>query len=147
VRPQLRKELFALGVLLLTSVCFSSVNAQVQREGRKSGPQNSVSSGKKTYMSYCASCHGTDGTGNGPAAIAMNTPPTDLTTLAKRHHGKYPAGFVSAVLKFGQSFAAHGSEDMPVWGARFKTLDPANDPTGQHHVDDLVAYIQSIQTR
>jgi hypothetical protein len=70
-----------------------------------------------------------------------------LTTLAKRHGGKYPAGYVSAVLKFGRSLESHGSEEMPVWGSRFRKLDPVHDPTGQQHVDDLVAFIQSLQTK
>jgi hypothetical protein len=68
-----------------------------------------------------------------------------LTTLAERNEGEYPSGRVSAVLTFGRSFASHGSEDMPIWGTRFKTLDPAHDATGQQHVDDVVAYIGSLQ--
>jgi hypothetical protein len=74
-------------------------------------------------------------------------PPPDLTTLSKRHENKFPAGYVGVVLTFGKRFASHGSEDMPVWGSRFKTLDPAHDPTGQQHIDDVVAYIQSIQVK
>jgi hypothetical protein len=45
----------------------------------------------------------------------MKPPPADLTTLAKRNEGKYPAGSVSAILTFGRSFVAHGAGDMPVW--------------------------------
>jgi len=33
-------------------------------------------------MSNCALCHGPDGKGGGPLAIAKNLPPPDLTTLA-----------------------------------------------------------------
>ena len=47
----------------------------------------------------------------------MSVPPPKLTTLTKRHDGKYPEGYVAAVLKFGRSRASHGSEDMPVWGS------------------------------
>jgi mono/diheme cytochrome c family protein len=103
--------------------------------------------GKATFLKYCASCHGEDGKGKGPAAVAMKTQPQDLTTLSRRHDGKYPSGYVSAIVKFGRSLAAHGSEDMPVWGPRFKALDPVRDPTGQQHLDDLVAYIESLQAK
>jgi hypothetical protein len=54
---------------------------------------------------------------------------------------------VEALVKFGRNLVAHGSDDMPVWGSRFKDLDPIKDPTGQHHVDDLVAYIESLQVK
>ena len=48
-------------------------------------------SGKQMYDSYCAVCHGKDAKGNGPAASAMKTAPTDLSQLAKNAGGKYPA--------------------------------------------------------
>jgi len=99
------------------------------------------------FAKYCASCHGLDAAGNGPAAFAMRTPPPDLTALARRHEGKYPAGYVGALLTFGSNFAAHGSEDMPIWGSHFKELDPVHDPTGQQHVDDVVAFIGSLQVK
>ncbi len=35
--------------------------------------------GKALYDKNCASCHGTGGKGDGPAAKAMKTKPTDLT--------------------------------------------------------------------
>jgi len=103
--------------------------------------------GKETFLKYCASCHGADAKGNGPAAVALKPAPSDLTTLTKRYDGKFPTGYVGALVKFGRSLAAHGSEDMPVWGSRFKTLDPVHDPTGQHHVDGLIAYIESLQVK
>jgi mono/diheme cytochrome c family protein len=109
--------------------------------------RNGAAVGKEIFVKYCASCHGTDGAGCGPAAVATKTPPPDLTTLARRHEGKYPAGYVGALLKFGHSLASHGSENMPVWGLRFKDLDPVRDPTGQQHIDDVVAYIASIQAK
>ena len=77
----------------------------------------------------------------------MKTPPPDLTTLTKLHDGKYPEGYVGAVLKFGRNFASHRTEDVPVWGSRFRTLDPVHDPTGQQHVNDVVAYIGSLQVK
>lgn len=83
--------------------------------------------------------------GDGPMASEIKSPPPDLTTLTKRYEGKYPSGYVSAVLNFGKNFASHGSQEMPVWGARFRSLDPQRDPSGQQHVADLVAFIESLQ--
>jgi mono/diheme cytochrome c family protein len=120
-----------------------------------SGPQTknehksaaSAAAGQETFLKYCASCHGRTAKGDGPAAFVLRTAPPDLTTLSKRHEDKFPAGYVSIVLIFGKNFASHGSEDMPIWGSRFKTLDPVHDPTGQQHIDEVVAYIRSLQVK
>ncbi len=123
-----------------------------------SGPQNknerktaskppSLAAGQETFLKYCASCHGKTAKGDGPAAFVLRTAPPDLTTLSKRHEDKFPVGYVSVVLSFGKSFASHGAVDMPIWGSRFKTLDPVHDPTGQQHIDDVVAYIRSLQVK
>ena len=64
-----------------------------------------VNSGKDMFNSYCAVCHGTDAKGAGPAASAMKTNPVDLTALAKKSGGKYPASHVAAVLR-GQAITA-----------------------------------------
>jgi mono/diheme cytochrome c family protein len=142
----LRLKVILLGTAIVT--VFGMVRTQGKSEQEPATRQPSTASGKEMFLKYCASCHGEDGKGHGPAAIAMKTPPPNLTTLSRRHEGKkYPAGYVSAVLKFGKNLAAHGSEDMPVWGSRFKTLDPIHDPTGQRHVDDVVAYIESLQEK
>ncbi len=114
-------------------------------ERRSKTCQPNPTAGHETYSKYCAACHRADATGNGPAAIALKPAPSNLTTLAKRYDGKFPSGFVGALVKFGRNLAAHGSGDMPVWGSRFKELDPVKDPTGQQHVDDLVAYVETLQ--
>ena len=126
---------------------LSSCCAQGKSEQKHAARQPNKVLGKETFLKYCASCHGADAKGNGPAAVALKPAPSDLTTLTKRYDGKFPTGYVGALVKFGRSLAAHGSEDMPVWGSRFKTLDPVHDPTGQHHVDGLIAYIESLQVK
>jgi mono/diheme cytochrome c family protein len=143
--PRFPMRVILLGTALVT--VLGMVHAQGKREQKPTARPPNAASGRETFLKYCASCHGQDGKGNGPAAIAMKTPPPDLTTLSKRHEGKYPAGYVSALLKFGRSLAVHGSEDMPVWGSRFRMLDPVRDATGQQHVDDVVAYIGSLQAK
>jgi mono/diheme cytochrome c family protein len=136
------------GILFVIALVTGPGIARAQKSEQKPAErQPSTASGKETFLKYCASCHGEDAKGNGPAAIALKPPPADLTTLSKRYNGKFPAGHVSALLKFGRNLAAHGSLDMPVWGSRFKTLDPVRDPTGQQHIDDVVAYIRSLQAK
>jgi mono/diheme cytochrome c family protein len=134
-----------LGALLVTAFVVSAPQSKNERKPAPKAP--SAAAGQETFLKYCASCHGKTGTGDGPAAFVLKTPPPDLTTLSKRHEDKFPAGYVSVVLTFGKSFASHGAVDMPIWGSRFKTLDPVHDPTGQQHIDDVVAYIRSLQVK
>src|SRR5208282_790082 len=54
--------------------------------------------GKGSYTRYCAVCHGVDGKGNGPYADLLTTKPTDLTQLAKKNDGKFPALRVARVI-------------------------------------------------
>src|SRR5579859_4388914 len=43
--------------------------------------------GPDLYRGYCASCHGTEGKGDGPVAPALNSKMPDLTTIAQRNGG------------------------------------------------------------
>jgi len=113
MNPMLRLKALLLGAVLAAALGTE----HAQKPGQKAAVrQRSVASGKETFLKYCASCHGEDGKGNGPGAMALKPPPSDLTTLSVRHECKYPAGYIAALVKFGRSLAAHGSLDMPVWG-------------------------------
>ena len=137
----------ALPIAAVVVVLSAGALAQQKKKTEKQAAKPDLVSGKSMFLQYCASCHGEDAKGDGPAAIAMKVPPPDLTQLTRRNDGKYPAGYVGALLKFGRNLASHGSLDMPVWGHRFKSLDPADAPTGQKHVDEVVAYIESLQAK
>jgi len=106
-----------------------------------------ATSGKKTYAHYCASCHGTDARGNGPAAAVLKTAPPDLTTLAKRHDGKFPYDYVFNVLRFGTRFASHGSSDMPIWGPIFGSMENYDEVAVRKRIKDLSDYLASLQEK
>ena len=104
-------------------------------------------SGKEMYKSYCAVCHGLDGKGNGPAASAMKTSPTDLTTLAEKDAGKYPASHVAAVIRGQATTPSHGSQDMPVWGPLFSSISQGHEGQVQQRITNLVSYIETLQAK
>lgn len=140
------KRLFviALSAGFLLAVAYAAPNNQkIVIPVNRTNPVD----GKLMYQSYCAPCHGVDGRGNGPVAGAMKTPPTDLTQLARIHHGKFPNAHVSSVLQFGSSLPAHGSAGMPVWGQLFGTIEPAEAQLRALRVTNLTRYLETLQAQ
>lgn len=45
---------------------------------------------RQDYAAYCAGCHGADGTGGGPQAVAQGLDAPDLTRLAAGNGGVFP---------------------------------------------------------
>jgi mono/diheme cytochrome c family protein len=131
---------------LVLGLCL--VKAQNAPPASKAATARTVdSSGKHTYVQYCASCHGADARGDGPAEVVLKTTPPDLTTLAKRRGGKFPNEYVSDVLRFGTRIVSHGSSDMPIWGPIFGSLDNYNEPAVRKRIKDLCEYLASIQEK
>jgi mono/diheme cytochrome c family protein len=117
--------------------------------GQKTGPNTPslvIESmyGPDLYRLYCATCHGRDGKGGGPAAAALKVPPPDLTVLARRQNGVFPASEVETIIRGATGTAAHGSDEMPVWGPIFRALDPS-DARVKTRIANLVSHIESIQ--
>lgn len=116
-------------------------------------PQATVTSadpierGERSFMAYCASCHGSDGTGTGPVAEVMTTNPADLTQLRARYGGTFPADSVYAYIDGREDVQAHGTREMPVWGNVWGEED--GEPVDRDEVDlrirELVEYIRTLQ--
>ena len=142
------RKLFTLGAVLLMSAVF----AMAQQAGKtqiKHVPvkATNAASGQEMFASYCAVCHGANATGNGPAQPALKIPAADLTALAQKNGGKYPALHVSSVLRGDAELAAHGSKDMPVWGPLFRDLSQGHEPEVQQRIANINAYIESLQKK
>jgi mono/diheme cytochrome c family protein len=75
--------------------------------------------GKREYDSNCASCHGLMGKGDGPYKPFLTKSPSDLTLLSKKNAGVFPFHNVYAIIDGRLEVAAHGSREMPVWGAQY----------------------------
>jgi mono/diheme cytochrome c family protein len=134
--------------LLLVLIASSTV-LLAQTTGRTRPPLVIRSTaGTDLFAFYCASCHGRDGTGSGPVAGALKTPPPDLTRLAQRHGGAFPRQRVEAFVTNDGAVlsSAHGTSDMPVWGPIFRGLDPSDTLTSVR-IGNLVAHIESMQVR
>ena len=104
-------------------------------------------SGKEMFKSYCASCHGEDAKGSGPAAPALKTPPADLTALAAKNGGKYPEEHVATVIQGDALMPAHGAKDMPVWGPVFLSLGQHSQAEAHLRIRNLVKYVGTLQVK
>jgi mono/diheme cytochrome c family protein len=129
----------ALGAVV---AAFPAAAATEQATG---SPAQGVA-GSYTYRTYCASCHGAKGKGDGPLAESLRFRPPDLTQLAKRNDGKYPAEMVHRIIDGRKPIGGHGGPDMPVWGDAFKNADTGyDDEAVGRKIQSLVTFLKTIQ--
>jgi mono/diheme cytochrome c family protein len=83
--------------------------------------KTSPASGRGMYLQYCATCHGKDGEGNGPAASALKQAPKDLTLLTIKNNGTFPDFRVAQVIDGSDARSprierhAHLGSDLSKW--------------------------------
>ncbi len=88
--------------------------------------------GATTYKTYCVTCHGDSGKGDGAAAAALDPKPADFST-AEFWTSRNDTD-LKKVIKEGGA-AAGKSPLMPPWGA---SLSDAQ-------IDEVLAYIKSLE--
>lgn len=136
----------ALSGLLLLTVCNLSF-AQQPKVVNVPARQTPASSGREMFAAYCASCHGRDGKGGGPAAAALKVPATDLTQLSRQNGGKFPARGVAKTISGEAGIPAHGSKEMPVWGPVFMSMSQQHESVARLRLANLTDYIKSLQQK
>ncbi|MGZ8424223.1 MAG: c-type cytochrome [Candidatus Binatia bacterium] len=99
--------------------------------GEVSGWAQNQAEGRKLYASYCSTCHGEKGKGDGMAARSLPAKPADHTNGAIMN--QMSDKFLVDVIAKGGS-AVGKSSFMPSWGS---ALD-------EKQVRDLVAFIRTL---
>jgi mono/diheme cytochrome c family protein len=106
---------------------------------------------KAAYLKYCSACHGDSGKGDGVVSGFMTPRPTDLTQLAKKAGGTFPATAVMQGIDGTKSVRGHGDADMPVWGELFRRdtsiSDPARDAEVRAKVQLIADYVATLQAK
>lgn len=116
------KQFFALLIFLfLTWLCPSAGHSQNAAEGRK------------LYASYCATCHGEKGKGDGVAAGSLPVKPQDHTNGAVMNKMSDQA-LTDVIVKGGGSVGK--SAFMPAWGSSLN----------EKQVRDIIAYIRTLSS-
>lgn len=130
---------FARGSLMLTTAMALLAAAPLMAQPAP------APNGAALFRAHCASCHGPQGTGNGPLAPALRRVPPDVTLLSQQNGGVFPEARVRRIID-GRDVQSHGSRDMPVWGEELKLAqDGANAPSVSVRIDALTRFIASIQ--
>lgn len=105
-----------------------------------------VENGSALFRSYCASCHGAEGKGDGPLAANLRVIPSDLTRIAERNHGKFDADKVRRAVDGRGPKEIHGGSDMPVWGDAFKRAGEGySEAKVEERIGALVEHISTLQ--
>ena len=125
-----RRSIAMLAVAVASLVASAGVWAQAKAE---------ADFGKREYMSNCAVCHGASGKGDGFYEGLLKQKPTDLTVLAKMNGGVFPSQRIYEVIDGRRMIAAHGTRDMPIWGADYYAQGAPFDTTGMY---DPEAYVR-----
>ena len=107
-------------VLLLAVT--SSVEGQVERN---------LKAGKLKYHTYCVSCHGISGKGDGPATTSLNPKPRDITN--GDHMNTLSDKYIFDIIKGGGA-SVKKSPLMPAWSGALNDKEICN----------LVTYVRSL---
>ncbi len=91
-----------------------------------------AATGKASFDQLCASCHGTSGKGDGPAASALTPKPRNLTD--KAYMSGLKEAYLEKLIKEGGK-AVGKSPLMPAMGTALKDSD----------IDNVIAYIRTLE--
>jgi mono/diheme cytochrome c family protein len=134
-------------VFLAAAITSLSLPAAAAQESESpTGPAG----GKIIFQQICAPCHGKDAKGTGPVAKSLKTPPADLTGIAARRGGSFPAKTIEAFIDGRTDIAAHGSREMPVWGDSLaQAVNDKDTREGRigRAIQMLVQYLETVQKK
>ena len=138
-----------ISVLLVILFLFVAPQAATAQRGPGSTllRPTSASSGEEMYLAYCADCHGRDGTGHGVKMKGQKAHATNLTTLAKLNHGKFPAERVKETIRGDVTVVAHGPKDMPAWSTLLAYVGGGSKMEVELRIHHLTEYIESLQVK
>ena len=139
------KRPIALAAIFVLAIGGSAASQDKPQVVRRPPSRTDVGDAKGMFKAYCASCHGLDARGHGPAAPALKTPPADLTTISQRNGGEFPALKVRRYIEGLDEVPAHGTREMPIWGQSLRSLGSQDEV--QLRITALTKYLESLQQK
>ena len=129
---------------LLSGALLAGSIAEEPVSGQTKPPRQDYNSGEYLYRTFCASCHGEAGHGDGPAAVTLRATAPDLTRIAARAGGAFPREEIKRIVDGRQTLPGHDAE-MPRWGRLLRSVEGDNDRAIQQRIDALVKHLESMQ--
>lgn len=134
-----------IAILVLSIfVCFNSTSYA-----------SDTKKGEQDFRTYCASCHGISGRGDGYVARDLTKKPADLTTLSQKAGGKFPHNRVKSIIDGRSMPRTHGTGQMPIWGNWFSLESNLSgrlqeDREGiakevNQRLENLLSYLKTLQ--
>ena len=102
-----------------------------------------ATSGEEMFASYCAECHGRDGKG----FVKARQPGPNLTTLAKKNHGRFPYALVRDSIRGEYHGSAYGPGEMPPWGVLFQYVGGGSKAEVEVRINKLADFIRTLQEK
>lgn len=131
---------------IVASVAFVFVAASAEETSESDATLAPM--GATLFARHCASCHGLDARGGGPAAASLRVAPPDLTRIAERRDGSFPRGEIGRFIDGRFEIDAHGTRQMPVWGRQFGASVPESglaEELARGNIAALLDHLEAIQ--
>jgi len=138
-----------VGVLGIFLVGWTVAPAGQARLEGTDVPATTPADGAALFQGYCAPCHGEHAKGDGPLADLLadaRRPPIDLTTIALKHGGTFPAFWVEGFIANRGRSIPRGRDAMPDWGRLLRSTS-SSQAVYQLKLWNLVRYLRSIQVK
>jgi hypothetical protein len=110
-------------------------------------PTRNPLEGAEIFRHYCATYHGVDGRGHGPASVALKHGAPDSTRISQRNEGTFPFQRVKEIIEGKKPGPlAHGNREMPVWGPIFHEVESDMD-LGEVRLDAVTKILETMQQK
>lgn len=139
--------------VLLSAVLLSAVLAWAAggipptQDPRAQDKRPDYSSGAYLYRTFCASCHGETGRGDGPVADLSVPRAPDITALQRSAGGTFPRARVLGVLDGSIRLEGHDGGAMPNWSQVLRRTEGDDDRVVRKRLEALVSHVESLQVR
>ena len=130
----------------LLALLTLSVAPASEAQEPEPGPAEGVDAGGDLFFTHCGPCHGKTAEGDGPVASSLEFVPPDLTRIAIRNGGEFPADLVRRIVDGRKAVKGHGGPEMPIWGDAFKTREEGfSEEAVAEKIRAIVSWLATVQ--